>query len=295
MQPDAELHPLRAQLEGKAYRGHEGLREMLADFDQDWEYVRMDARGVPGRGRRGRRAGPPPRPRAGQRRRARRADGICLDPPRRQGGARKDVLRAGGRAPGCGPRVAPPPKPGSRPDGAGRLLRRGDRRHRRCTRRGRAAQSLLQRPGAGRPPGRAGRALPVAVRAVRGRGAGGRVRGRGDGPLRLRGRLRGRGRGADLGADPGPAIPRPAARGGALRRALDRDPGHRARGARQRGADGTGRLRLSGGDRQPAPGALPDRLRGGLDAPAGGRRGRGGPRGTPTCSEPGSDVVEGHR
>ncbi len=42
MQPDAELHPLRAQLEGKAYRGHEGLREMLADFDQDWEYVRME-------------------------------------------------------------------------------------------------------------------------------------------------------------------------------------------------------------------------------------------------------------
>ena len=48
MQPDAELHPLRAQLEGKAYRGHDGLREMLADFDQDWEYVQMDARGVHG-------------------------------------------------------------------------------------------------------------------------------------------------------------------------------------------------------------------------------------------------------
>ena len=43
MQPDAELHPLRAQLEGKAYRGHDGWREMLADFDQDWEFVRMDA------------------------------------------------------------------------------------------------------------------------------------------------------------------------------------------------------------------------------------------------------------
>ena len=35
------------------------------------------------------------------------------------------------------------------------------------------------------------------------------------------------------------------------------------------------RLRLSGGHRQPAPGALPDRLRGGLDAPAGRRRRRG--------------------
>jgi ketosteroid isomerase-like protein len=43
MQPGAELYPLRAQLEGKAYRGHDGLREMLADFDQDWDFVRMDA------------------------------------------------------------------------------------------------------------------------------------------------------------------------------------------------------------------------------------------------------------
>ena len=37
-----ELHPLRAQLEGKAYVGHQGFRELLADFDQDWEYVQMD-------------------------------------------------------------------------------------------------------------------------------------------------------------------------------------------------------------------------------------------------------------
>ena len=43
MEPDVELHPLRAQLEGKAYRGHDGVREMLADFDQDWEYVQVDA------------------------------------------------------------------------------------------------------------------------------------------------------------------------------------------------------------------------------------------------------------
>ena len=42
LHPEAELHPLRAQLEGKAYVGHEGLRELLADFDQDWEYVQMD-------------------------------------------------------------------------------------------------------------------------------------------------------------------------------------------------------------------------------------------------------------
>jgi ketosteroid isomerase-like protein len=43
MEADADLYPMRAQLEGKAYRGAEGVREMLADFDQDWEFVRMDA------------------------------------------------------------------------------------------------------------------------------------------------------------------------------------------------------------------------------------------------------------
>ena len=43
MEPGAELYPLRAQLEGKVYRGYDGLREMLADFDQDWDFVRMDA------------------------------------------------------------------------------------------------------------------------------------------------------------------------------------------------------------------------------------------------------------
>ncbi len=43
MQPDVELHPLRAQLERKAYRGHDGVREMLADFDQDWESIQVDA------------------------------------------------------------------------------------------------------------------------------------------------------------------------------------------------------------------------------------------------------------
>jgi ketosteroid isomerase-like protein len=40
---DAELHPLRAELEAKVYRGHDGLREMLADFDEDWEFVQLDA------------------------------------------------------------------------------------------------------------------------------------------------------------------------------------------------------------------------------------------------------------
>jgi ketosteroid isomerase-like protein len=43
MEPDVELHPLQARLEGKAYRGHDGVREMLADYDQDWEYVQVYA------------------------------------------------------------------------------------------------------------------------------------------------------------------------------------------------------------------------------------------------------------
>jgi ketosteroid isomerase-like protein len=43
IEPDAELRPLRAELEAKVYRGHDGLREMLADFDEDWEFVQLDA------------------------------------------------------------------------------------------------------------------------------------------------------------------------------------------------------------------------------------------------------------
>src|SRR5688572_23880728 len=39
---DVELHPLRAQLEGKSYLGHEGARQMLADFEEDWESLRME-------------------------------------------------------------------------------------------------------------------------------------------------------------------------------------------------------------------------------------------------------------
>ena len=38
---DAELYPLRAQLEGKAYFGPTGVREMFADFDEDWIDLRI--------------------------------------------------------------------------------------------------------------------------------------------------------------------------------------------------------------------------------------------------------------
>jgi len=36
---EAEILPLRAQLEGKSYRGAEGLRAMIADLSEDWEYI----------------------------------------------------------------------------------------------------------------------------------------------------------------------------------------------------------------------------------------------------------------
>jgi ketosteroid isomerase-like protein len=41
--PEGELHTLRAQLEGRPYRGHAGLRQMFSDFDQDWEFVQLEA------------------------------------------------------------------------------------------------------------------------------------------------------------------------------------------------------------------------------------------------------------
>jgi ketosteroid isomerase-like protein len=42
LQPDAELVPLRAVLEGTVYRGHEGLRQWLADMAEDWDDLRID-------------------------------------------------------------------------------------------------------------------------------------------------------------------------------------------------------------------------------------------------------------
>jgi ketosteroid isomerase-like protein len=38
---DAEIKTLRVQLEGGSYIGPEGLRKALADWDEDWEYVRF--------------------------------------------------------------------------------------------------------------------------------------------------------------------------------------------------------------------------------------------------------------
>jgi ketosteroid isomerase-like protein len=42
LDPEVELEPLRAVLEGNVYRGHEGLREWLQDMDEDWEAFRIE-------------------------------------------------------------------------------------------------------------------------------------------------------------------------------------------------------------------------------------------------------------
>jgi ketosteroid isomerase-like protein len=41
LDPDAELLPIRAQLEGTSYRGHDGYRQLVADFEEDWEGLRL--------------------------------------------------------------------------------------------------------------------------------------------------------------------------------------------------------------------------------------------------------------
>jgi uncharacterized protein len=39
---DCEWLPLRAQLEGIVYRGHDGVRQFVRDMDEDWEAFRID-------------------------------------------------------------------------------------------------------------------------------------------------------------------------------------------------------------------------------------------------------------
>jgi ketosteroid isomerase-like protein len=37
----AEFYPLRAELEGHVYRGRDGLRDFLTEWDEDWDYARF--------------------------------------------------------------------------------------------------------------------------------------------------------------------------------------------------------------------------------------------------------------
>jgi ketosteroid isomerase-like protein len=39
---DCEWRPFRAQLEGSAYRGHEGIRQFLSDMAEDWQELRAE-------------------------------------------------------------------------------------------------------------------------------------------------------------------------------------------------------------------------------------------------------------
>jgi ketosteroid isomerase-like protein len=40
--PGFEWRPFRAQLEGTAYRGHDGIRRCVEDLKEDWSEVRID-------------------------------------------------------------------------------------------------------------------------------------------------------------------------------------------------------------------------------------------------------------
>jgi ketosteroid isomerase-like protein len=39
---EAEFYPLRAQLEGESYSGHEGLERFLVEMTEEWEEVRFE-------------------------------------------------------------------------------------------------------------------------------------------------------------------------------------------------------------------------------------------------------------
>ena len=40
---DAEIHPIRGQLEGHVYRGPDGMAEAIEAADGDWENLRLEA------------------------------------------------------------------------------------------------------------------------------------------------------------------------------------------------------------------------------------------------------------
>jgi hypothetical protein len=42
LDPDVELVPLRAALDGSVYRGHEGLRRWMADMTEDWTEFELE-------------------------------------------------------------------------------------------------------------------------------------------------------------------------------------------------------------------------------------------------------------
>ncbi len=278
--PRSSCFHVRARLEGTSYFGHDGYLQVLDLFEQDWDDLQLH----PGADRRGRRQGPRERPRI---RAGGKTSGIQLDVPLvlvyefRDGRISRlesfdepeAALRAGPR------RGLTADRGGSREGGL--LLRRRDRHARRRHRGDRAPQPLLQRAGADRPPDLARRAVPAAAGRVHRGGPDRGLRGRGDGAVRVRGGLRRQRRGVAVGADTGPAPAGAAAGAGSVRRDLDRDHRLEPEVDRHRGPDGGAGLRLAGGDRQAAAGALPDRLRGGIPASPHRSRRCGRPRSPP--------------
>jgi uncharacterized protein len=41
LDPEVELVPIRAQLEGASYRGHDGYKRSISDFEEDWDDLRI--------------------------------------------------------------------------------------------------------------------------------------------------------------------------------------------------------------------------------------------------------------
>jgi ketosteroid isomerase-like protein len=50
---EAEFYPLRAQLEGRAYRGPDGLREFIDELADDWEEVQFEIEEIRDKGEQG--------------------------------------------------------------------------------------------------------------------------------------------------------------------------------------------------------------------------------------------------
>ena len=86
---EAEFYPLRAQLEGESYLGHDGLMRFVAELTEDFEEVRFEIEEDARRRRAGGRHWPVPGSRASERRRHQRPGWRCSE-----GEAGQDRLHA---------------------------------------------------------------------------------------------------------------------------------------------------------------------------------------------------------
>jgi ketosteroid isomerase-like protein len=114
--PDIEWIPMRSSAHGRVYRGHDGVREALADVGAEFEELRNDPRRWLDLGERVVVTG---RLVAKERR-----GGLRIDIP----GARGCASCASGRSSTCAPSRTRRPRSASH-ESANRLLRRGDLAH----------------------------------------------------------------------------------------------------------------------------------------------------------------------